>query len=125
LKADARADGPVIRIGHIAHLAGGDARLRDAMARLDVGEFLGAADRLVLGRDDVKFRLLVAGQEPASFRVSGTLKCIVRKRSPGVTEEAIQAAAKKAVLDRIPEFARQVVVKPLAPVAVPALVLGL
>src|SRR5437870_1528944 len=103
LKADARADGPVIRIGHVAHLAGGDAKLRDALARLDVGEFPAGVDRLVLGRDEVKFRLLVAGHDAASFRTAGSLKCIVRKSSPAVTEEAILEAAQKAVLDRIPE----------------------
>jgi Chaperone for flagella basal body P-ring formation len=121
LQAEARADGPLVRIGNVAQLDCGDARLREAMACLDLAEFQGSNDRVVLSRDELHFRLLLAGQDPKSFRLVGAKQCLVRKCTGAVTEEAILEAARKAVLDRIPQFAKNVTIKLACPVAPPAL----
>ena len=121
LPAEARADGPLVRIGNVAQLEGGDAKLREALACLELAEFRGGDDRIVLNRDTLKFRLLLAGQDPKSFRLVGAAQCVIRKCTGAVTEEAILDAARKAVLDRIPQFAKNVTVKLAYPVALPAL----
>src|SRR5438067_5152365 len=85
LLPEARADGPVVRIGNLAQLAGGDVKVREALARLDLAEFQGARDRVVLSRDEVKFRLLVAGVDARSFRLVGAPQCQVRKTTKALS----------------------------------------
>jgi len=120
LQVEARADGPLVRIGHVAQLDGGDANVREAIARLDLADFLGK-DAMTLNRDQVKFRLLIAGQDLRSFQVAGATQCYVRKSTTAVSEETILQAARHAILDRIPEFAKQVMITPACPVAPPVL----
>src|SRR6266581_9050708 len=86
LQPEARADGPVVRIGNLAQLAGGDVNVREALARLDLAEFQGARDRVVLSREEVKFRLLVAGVHARSFRLVGAPQCQVRKTTKALSE---------------------------------------
>jgi flagellar basal body P-ring formation protein FlgA len=121
LRAEARADGPLVRLGNVAVLEGGEAKLREALARLDVAEFLGGNNRIVLSRDALQFRLLLAGHDPGAFRLVGATQCVTRKCMGAVTEAAILDAARKAVLDRIPQFAKNVTVNLACPVAPPAL----
>lgn len=120
LQVEARADGPLVRIGHVAQLDGGDANVREAIARLDLADFLGK-DSMTLSRDQVKFRLLIAGQDSRSFQVVGAPQCSVRRSALAVSEEAIFLAARRAVLDQIPEFAKHVLITPACPVAPPVL----
>jgi flagella basal body P-ring formation protein FlgA len=120
LKVEARADGPLVRIGHVAQLDGGDANVREAIARLDLADFLGK-DAMTLNREQVKFRLLIAGHDSRSFQVVGAAQCYVRKSTTAVSEETILQAARNAILDRIPEFAKHVIITPACPVAPPVL----
>ena len=120
LQVEARADGPLVRIGHVAQLDGGDANVREAIARLDLADFLGK-DSMTLSRDQLRFRLLIAGQDSRSFQVAGSPQCYIRKSVPAVSEESILQAARNAILDRIPEFAKHVMITPACPVAPPVL----
>ena len=54
--------------------AGAGFALRQRLARLDVAEFKLAADRTVVSRDQVKFRLMLAGINESQFYLSGSTR---------------------------------------------------
>src|SRR5262245_33195155 len=72
--AEASIDDTIVRVEQIANLRGGSAELRSRIARLDVGELTLAADRVIVSASQVNFRLLLAGLEPAQFKLTGASK---------------------------------------------------
>ena len=111
LRTEASASGKLVKIGDVARIDGGSASLRDDFAKLDVGEWVGPADRLVVSRNDVKYRLLIRGYEEKSFVIAGPPRCVVGRRSSPFSEEAARRAMQQAVADRAPELARFLVAK--------------
>jgi flagellar basal body P-ring formation protein FlgA len=106
LRTEATVSGKLVKIGDIARIDGGSASLREAFAKLDIGEWQGSADRLVVSRNDVKFRLLIRGFEERSFVVAGPPRCVVGRRSSPLSEEAARQALQQAVAERAPELAK-------------------
>src|SRR3954470_21359645 len=69
LHSEANVVGKVVKVGDVARLDGGPAGLREVLSKLDIGEWQEKADRLVVSRNDVKFRLLVGGHSERAFVV--------------------------------------------------------
>ncbi len=99
LRPVARAPGPVIRIGNLATVEGGDGRLRALIAGLDVAEFSAGREIAVVGRDALKYRLLIAGIDPRRFQLGGPVRCLVSRGAaapaasgPGPTAPASPAS---------------------------------
>jgi hypothetical protein len=114
LRAEANVSGKLVKIGDIARLEGGPGRLRDAFAQLDIAEWRASGDRLVVSRNDVKFRLLIRGYDERSFVIAGPPRCVVGRGAQGFSpfsEEAARRAMQKAVADRVPELAKFLVAK--------------
>lgn len=96
LLAEARVEGPMIRIGHVARIAGGDESVRQAIAAIDLADVHRTREDLRISRDALGYRLLVAGHNPRSFRIVGEIRCIVH-----VTQAAESATDEGAVLVRV------------------------
>jgi hypothetical protein len=111
LQTEATVSGGVVRVGDIARIDGGSAALRDAFARLDIAEWQPAADRLVVSRNDVKFRLLIRGHDERTFVIAGPARCVVGRKSSPLSEESARRAMQQAVAQRAPELARLLVTK--------------
>lgn len=113
LLAEAQVAADVVQIGQVARLDGGSPRLREALAKLDIAEWAKKEERLVVSREQVRYRLLLQGLSPRAFRLAGgPEKCLVR-RSHGLSEDAIQRAASKALAEKhpgpAPKLARPIV----------------
>jgi flagellar basal body P-ring formation protein FlgA len=111
LHTEASVAGPVVKIGDIARIDGGSATLRDAFAKLDIAEWQPAGDRLVVSRNDVKFRLLIRGYDERTFVIAGPPRCVVGRRASPFSQEAARKALQQAVADRAPELAKFLVAK--------------
>lgn len=120
LLPEVRADGPVIRLGHIAQLTGGEPNLRAALANLDLAEFRTGNDAVVLGRADVKFRLLVAGHDARFVRFTGAAHSRVQRSTGALTEAAVVHAARQLLLEQLASVAQPLTVRPSGPVLIPA-----
>jgi hypothetical protein len=124
LLSDVRADGPVIRLGHVAQLVGGETLVREALANLDLAEFRRTEIGLTLTRADVKFRLLVAGHDARSFRIAGAAQCRVKRSSGALTEAAVVHAARQMLQEQVAAVAQPLSIDPVGPVLIPALEMG-
>jgi len=120
LHAEASVSAKVVKIGDIARIEGGFGSMRDAFAKLDIAEWQPSADRLVVSRNDVKFRLLIRGYEEKSFVIAGPPRCVVGRGASGVagaadsspfSDEAARKAMQQAVADRAPELAKFLVAR--------------
>ena len=111
LQTEASVSGKVVKIGDIARLDGGSAALREDFAKLDIAEWQATGDRLVVSRNDVKFRLLIRGCDERSFVIAGPPRCVVGRRASPLSEEAARKALQQAVADRAPELAKFLVAK--------------
>jgi flagellar basal body P-ring formation protein FlgA len=111
LQTEASVVGKVVKIGDVARIEGGTAGLRDDMARLDIAEWQATGDRLVVSRNDVKFRLLIRGCDEKSFVIAGSPRCVVGRRASPLSEEAARKALQQAVADRAPELAKFLVAR--------------
>src|ERR1043166_487175 len=80
LKAKAQA-GSVVRIRDVAVIEGGETLSRDLIGGLDLAEFAVGQEILSVNRDQVGFRLIVAGLDPRSFRLVGEPRCKVLKET--------------------------------------------
>jgi hypothetical protein len=111
LRTEANVSGKLVKIGDVARIDGGSPSLRDAFAKLDVGEWMGPADRMVVSRNDVKYRLLIRGFEERTFVIGGPPRCIVGKRRSPLSDEAARQALQQAVAERAPELAKFLVAR--------------
>jgi hypothetical protein len=78
LNTEAGVDAKLVRIENIAYLNGGSTKLRELIGRLDLVEIPDGAT-LAINREEVKFRMLVAGISEQSFRITGAQRCITRR----------------------------------------------
>src|SRR4051794_103388 len=67
LQTEATVVGDLVRVGDVARITGGAGSMRDAFAKLDLADWSPTVDRLVVSRNDVKFRLLIRGFDERSF----------------------------------------------------------
>ena len=123
VRAEAVVGDPRVAVGDVATVEGGAAALRQRIARLDLAEL--AEDRpAVVTKEQVAFRIGLAGIDPALFRVQGAARTRLTLQQHRVSEEEIETAARQAVLRRLPWPAEDVAFRLVKPLAGPVLVNG-
>jgi hypothetical protein len=83
LRGTARVKSEIVCVQDVALVQGGSASLRDKVSRLDVAE-LRNAEAASVTRDQVYYRLLLAGIDKKAFRVAGPAHLTVQLvKAPG------------------------------------------
>jgi hypothetical protein len=98
LQAQSKVRTSVVSIGSVARLSGGDAALRESIARLDVADLKPHEQNIVVSRRVVEYRLRLAGVDPASVRIAGADRVTVTPDRRVVTADEVVAAAKAEVV---------------------------
>ncbi len=117
LRPQAAAGPHAVRVGDVADLAGGTAALREAVAALDLADAAAARAGVTVTARQVAFRVRLAGVPAGLFRVQGAAEARVEPGHCVVPEADVVAAAKEAVLKRLPWGEADVTVQALQPVA--------
>jgi flagella basal body P-ring formation protein FlgA len=107
-----------VRVGDVAELTGGTPALREAVAALDLADAAAARAGLSVKRQQVDFRIRLAGVPAGLFRVDGVVETRVEPQRSSVAEADVLAAAKTAILKRLPWSGDEISVQTLQPVAV-------
>lgn len=82
---------PVVTVGHVATLIGGDAKVREKMAALDLTE---RGEGVVVTRKQVAFRLRLAGFDADAFVVTGADKTTLGVPKAALSAEKVVAVAR-------------------------------
>lgn len=107
----------VVTVGDVADLRSGPDAVRAAIARLDLADPPTRGTGLTISRRQVEFRLRLAGFPPDTFRLAGATEAGVAIARTAVTAEQVVAAAKDALVRRLPGPAADVAVELVQPVA--------
>ncbi|MFO0968398.1 MAG: flagellar basal body P-ring formation chaperone FlgA [Gemmataceae bacterium] len=119
LRPAATVDDAVVRVRDVASVEGGSAGLGERIARLDVAE-LKAGDSHVITREQVFYRLLIAGLDKRSFRVVGPAHLSVRlNAAPASKESGVVESARQAIRASLPSDAENVTLRPLGTPSLP------
>lgn len=102
LLSDTAVDDTVVYLDQIARLSGGPVALRQRLARLDIAEFKLAAQQIAVPRDQVKFRLLLAGINPSQFLIVGAKQTLVAESDEPVSARKILFAAEQMMRSKHP-----------------------
>ncbi len=82
---------PVVTVGHVAKLVGGDAKTREKMAALDLTD---RGEGVVVSRKQVTYRLRLAGFDADAFVVSGADKTTLSVPKATLSTEKVVAVAR-------------------------------
>ncbi len=119
LHSEVVVDDALVTLAYIAKLNGGTEAMRRRLANLDIAEFkLGSAHTAVL-REQVRFRLLLAGMTETQFHLSGAQRVIISESDEAATVRKILSAAKRSLLAEYPGDATQLTLTPKKGVYVP------
>jgi flagella basal body P-ring formation protein FlgA len=91
-----------VHVADVATLLGGSPELRDQIAQLDLADPPRPGQVLRMKREQISYRILIAGVDPGSFQLSGAAQCQLTLQQYDVPEEHVLAAASRAVRDRVP-----------------------
>jgi hypothetical protein len=80
----------------VAEIQGGAPALRSQIARLDLAALTASKPEAVLPREQISFRVQLAGIGPKSFRVVGATHVLARLESRSTTELQLTAAQASA-----------------------------
>lgn len=105
-----------VRIGDVADLTGGSPALNAAVAGLDLTE-AAARGGVTVKRQQVDFRIRLAGVPTGLYRVEGAADARVELETCCLTEPEVLAAVKEVVLKRLPWAADDVSVQIVQPIA--------
>jgi hypothetical protein len=114
----ATARSAIVRVGDVAHIAGGDRATRERIAALDIADLQARDTAVIVTRRSVEYRLLLAGLDAADFRLTGAERVGVAAARRPVTAEEIVAAVKAEVLRLVPGGAAEMTAELLQPLAV-------
>lgn len=90
----------VVTVGDVADLSGGDPAVRAGVAALDLAELKTKDATHTVTRTAVEFRVRLAGLEPVAF--AGADKTFVSRARRAVTADEVTAAARDALVKRLP-----------------------
>lgn len=107
---------PQVSIHDVAVCEGGSAVLREQIGRLDLAELAPDGQAFSITQEQIYYRICLSGVDPKLFRLRGPASVSVKFPRYRVTEEDALAAAKKAVLELLPEPAKDVAIKLAEPV---------
>jgi flagellar basal body P-ring formation chaperone FlgA len=82
----------LVRLGDVADFQGGTTTQRGKLAKLDVAEFEGGRPNVLLTKEQVYFRLRIAGWDPGQFRVAGAATAVVHQGNAMAAPSANPAA---------------------------------
>jgi flagella basal body P-ring formation protein FlgA len=94
---EAVVDDSIITLNQIAKLGGGSDALRKRLGKLDVAEFKLGAEHCTVTRDQIHFRLLLAGMDAARFQVEGARRTVVLESDEPATLRKILTAADQSL----------------------------
>jgi flagella basal body P-ring formation protein FlgA len=107
---------PQVAIKDVAVCEGGNAALRTKISRLDLADLPPEGETISITQEQIYFRICLSGIDPKLFRIRGASLVAVSFPRYLVTEDDVVSAAKKAVVDRLPDGAEEVSVKLAQPV---------
>jgi flagella basal body P-ring formation protein FlgA len=107
---------PQVLIRDVAVCEGGSAALREQIARLDLADLPADGQTVSIAQEQVYYRIRISGIDPKQFRLRGPAVVAVKFPRYLVTEDDVLTVAKKAVLECMPESAKDVTVKLSQPV---------
>jgi flagella basal body P-ring formation protein FlgA len=119
LRSAASVGDAVVLVRDIAALEGGTGALRQKIGPLDVAEFSQGSANVDITKEQLAFRLRLAGIDPRGFRVDGAAHTQVTRASRPLGEDELVTAARQAILQRLPWPAEDVVVEPSSPAHAP------
>lgn len=102
LMADTVLDDSIIRLDQIAKLSGGPLALRQRIGRLDVADMKIGIEQIMVSRELVRFRLMLAGIDEACFRLNGAKRAVVTESDDPASARKIMAVANDTVRSRYP-----------------------
>lgn len=117
VRPDAVVGAPHVTVGAAAAVEGGPTALRRRITQLDLVELSQDRPAATVSKEQIAYRIRLAGIAPELFRVDGAAQVRLTWHYHLVTKEEIEAAARRAVLRRLPWPAEDVafrVVKPLS-----------
>ncbi len=113
-----------VRVRDVATVQGGPAELRERIAALDLDDAPPPGGTSELTREQVVFRIRLAGVDPSVFRVEGTASTRLVRETYEVPEADMLAAARRLVLARLPWDPADITVQPAPPARGPVRVSG-
>ena len=112
-----------VKIRNIAKLDGGDASLRMRIAELDVADSPERGQLVRVTRDQVVFRLQLAGIHTSEFEVTGVRTVTVSAQTCEVAQEELIEVASRALSDKLgpnpDDFQIEISQPPRGPIRVP------
>ena len=90
-----------VRLADIATVFGGDKRLRERIAQLDVADPPQGAQALRVSKDQVAYRLQLAGIDTGRARVQGADTVSLTRQTYEVPAEVLAAAARECLIERL------------------------
>ncbi len=118
LPAKAAAGTPVVTLGQVAKLHGGDDKLRAKLAAVDLFERTKKDAAVTVSRRQIEIRLQLAGYTTADVLVGGAESVTVAVAKKTVPADDVISAAKKALLAQFPENGDGLAVSLALPLAV-------
>ncbi len=118
LASEAVVDDSIVDLSQIASLAGGPDALRQRLSRLDVVEFRLDTPQLVIGREQVRFRLLMAGVDERAIVFRGAARVFVKETSVPVSFRKVALVAEQTLRE---QYAAPMVMTMQRALEVPAL----
>ncbi|HYV38338.1 MAG TPA: flagellar basal body P-ring formation chaperone FlgA [Gemmataceae bacterium] len=121
LRASAVVDEPVVMLGAVASIDGGEPWIRQKIGSLDVAEVSAAGKSVVISCEQVALRIQLAGFDTQSFKVIGPAQTMVKMVAVGLTQEDVVKVAQQAVMQRLKAAPQDVEFRLVEPVRLPAL----
>jgi flagella basal body P-ring formation protein FlgA len=113
-----------VRIADVADLHGGDTDLKQRIGRLDLSDLPKPGQTVQVSREQVSFRIRLAGIDPRAFRMAGAQRSVVHLGQCRFSEQEVVAAARQLLLKRLPWAIEDLTVDLAQPVAGPFDVAG-
>lgn len=121
LRASTVVEEPVVTVGAIATIEGGGPALRQRIAALDVAEVSEVGRTVVVSREQLGYRLRIAGIDGDAFRVEGPGQVQVKMMTAELTEEAVARVAERAILQHVHAASEDAEFRVVERVVLPAL----
>lgn len=111
LRTSAVSSGNAVRVGDVAGLEGATQAVRQFAARLDLADVPRSGQTVTVTREQLAYRLRLAGLDAARFRMEGAARASVTAGRCQVTGDEIVAAAKQFLVARLPWYPQDVTVE--------------
>jgi flagella basal body P-ring formation protein FlgA len=120
LRAAAVAPGARLLVGDVADVEGADLAERLRVGLLDLAELAPGAEATVT-REQVAYRLLLAGLDAGRFRLEGAAAARVTRAPPPPLERQVEEAARQELLLRLPGRPEQYTIRLAGRLSLPPL----